>query len=122
MQANNSHKIYMDRVTLQHGLECSDCLRWFIPVFNSQDPCPHCHKQGVPLYPNRVRYLAVKQDISLREVARTANIEWRTMRLISQGKRAPHKGTKQKIMRALGKSVKRSEMQYVFPHDRRSQR
>ena len=122
MALNGSSRIYMDLSTIEHGLECSDCLRWYVPVFGNDDPCPHCKKQGVPAYPNRVRYLAVKQGYSLRELAREADLEWRTVRLISQGRRAPHIGTKKKILKALGSSIKKSDMQYVFPHDRRSQR
>lgn len=122
MALNGSSRIYMDRSTIEHGLECSDCLRWYVPVFSKADPCPHCKQQGVPPYPNRVRYLAVKQGYSLRELAREADLEWRTVRLISQGRRAPHIGTKKKILKALGSSIKKSDLQYVFPHDRRSQR
>jgi hypothetical protein len=117
-----SNRIYMDRLTIEYGLECVDCLRWFIPIFGTDDPCPHCKKQGIPLYPNRVRYLAIKNGCSLREVARQADLEWRTVRLISQGLRAPHIGTKKKIMKALGSSRRKDDMQYVFPHCRRSQR
>ena len=117
-----SNKIYMDSFTIEYGIECIDCLRWFIPIFEKNEPCPHCKKQGIPMYPNRVRYFAIKNGCSLREIARQADLEWRTVRLISQGQRAPHLGTKVKIMKALGESRKKSDMQYVFPNSRRSQR
>lgn len=118
MKPHDSGRIYMDLSTIEHGDECSDCLRWFVPVFRN-DKCPHCLKFGLPSYPNRVRKLAVEAGISLRELSRKAGLEWRTVRLISQGKRAPHSGTKKKILRALGVSVRKSEMVYVFPHERR---
>jgi DNA-binding XRE family transcriptional regulator len=122
MTFNRSRRIYMDRATIEHGIECSDCLRWHVPVFTKNDPCPHCKRQGVPPYPNRVRYLTVKNGYSLRMLAREANLEWRTVRLISQGRRAPHLRTKRKILKALGVSTKKTEMRYVFPHDRRRQK
>lgn len=112
------NKIYMNLSTIEHGLECADCLRWFVPI-RSKEPCPHCKNFGLPLYPNRVRYLAVMKGYSLRELGRKAKLEWRTMRLLSQGRRAPHIGTKKKLLKALGMSVKKNEIQYVFPHDRR---
>ncbi len=122
MKSNDSNKIYMDTYTIEQGLECSDCLRWFVPVFAKSDPCPHCTKQGIPEYPNRIRYLTVKNGYSLREIARIAELEWRTVRLISQGKRAPHSSTKKKLLKALGESFNKLNMQYVFPNSRRSQR
>jgi lambda repressor-like predicted transcriptional regulator len=111
-------RIYMDRLTIEHGQECSDCLRWFMPVFKD-DHCPHCHNYGQPQYPNRIRYLTLKKGYTLRELSRRSGLAWRTVRLIYQGHRAPHIGTKKKLLRALGVSTKRSELNYVFPHERR---
>jgi hypothetical protein len=55
-------------------------------------------------------------------VARKAELEWRTVRLISQGRRAPHTSTKLKIIKALGESRRKDDVHHVFPHSRRSQR
>ena len=107
----------MDRSTIEHGKECVDCLRWFVPI-RVTDACPHCLKHGCPPNPNRVRYLAVKNGISLREISRKARLNWRTVRLISQGKIAPRKSTEQKILRAIGIPVRKTEMNYVFPYSR----
>lgn len=118
MKSLGSGRIYMDASTIEHGNECSDCLRWFVPVFK-EDGCPHCKNYGTPLYPNRVRFFAVKNGYTLREISRKAGLEWRTVKLIAQGKRAPHTSTKKKILRALGETTKKSQMTFVFPHERR---
>jgi hypothetical protein len=118
--AKDSKRIYMDSSTIEFGRECPRCLRWFVPVFDD-DPCSHCIEHGCPPYPNRVRYFSVKNDVSLREISRKTKLEWRTVRMISQGRRAPHLSSKRKILRALGMSSKKSELNYVFPHSRRKQ-
>jgi len=114
MRPNSSNRIYMDSSTIEHGKECVDCLRWFVSIY-VDDECPHCLKHGCPQYPNRVRYLAVKNGMSLREVSRKAKLNWRTIRLVSQGKRAPHILTKKKVLKVLGLPVRKSELNYVFP-------
>ena len=106
--------IYMSKDTIEYGRECVDCLRWFIPVVGI-DKCPHCVKHGRPINPNRVRYLAVKNGMSLREVGRKADITWRTMRLISQGKISPRKATVRKILKAMGIPLKKNDVLFVFP-------
>jgi len=115
----NSNKIYIDRYTIEAGKECSDCLRWFVPIFKNSDPCPHCERLGVPNYPNRIRYLAIKAGISLRDIARISKISWRTIRLASQGERDPHLTTKREIAKALGMSIRKTDIAYIFPHGRK---
>jgi len=115
--SSSGGRIYMDSDTIEYGKECLDCLRWFVPV-RSYDECPHCVQHGCPPNPNRVRYLAVKNDLSLREVGRRAGLNWRTVRLISQGKIIPRKSTERKLLRALGIPVRKTEVIYVFPHSR----
>lgn len=117
MKPNGSGRIYMDSSTIEYGKECSDCLRWFVPLFTN-DPCPHCLKRGRPQYPNRLRYLSVKNNVSLREISRRTRLEWRTVSLVAQGKRAPHIATKRKLLRALGIPVRKNELLYAFPHPR----
>jgi len=114
-----SRRIHMDISTVEYGKECFDCLRWYVPVFSKSDPCPHCKRLGRPPYPNRVRLMAVKANISLREISRKSGLEWRTVKLISQGERAPHIGTRKKILKTLGMSTKKSNMDYVFPNKRK---
>lgn len=116
----NSAKIHMDFYTVEYGKECNDCLRWYVPLSEFDEPCPHCKRFGQPKYPNRVRYLAVKQGMSLRGLCKKAKLQWRTVRLVSQGKIAPHLSTKKKILKALGRSIRDNELSYVFPHPRRS--
>jgi len=107
-------RIYMDKSTIEFGRECLDCLRWFVPL-NAVDKCPHCFKYGRPSNPNRVRYLAVKNGISLREISRKADVSWRTMRLVAQGKISPRKTTVRKILKAMGVPLRKAEVLYVFP-------
>jgi hypothetical protein len=107
----------MDCSTIEHGRECADCLRWSIPVLEDDD-CPHCLRLGRPGNPNRLRYLAVKNGMSLREVGRRAHLNWRTVRRISQGEVVPRKSTERKLLKAMGIPLRKSEVMYMFPHSR----
>lgn len=116
----NSNRIYMDKHTITHGKECFDCLRWFVPVFNSSDPCPHCKRLGKPPHPNRLRYLAIKADISLREISRITGLSWRTVRTTSQGESSPNVATKKKLSKALGMSIRKEDIAYIFPYGKKN--
>lgn len=112
-----TEQIHMTEDTVKYGVECNICLRWYVPV-ESGDPCYYCKKYGEPKYPNRVRYAAIQSGMSLRELSRKSKLNWRTVRLVSQGKRAPHMSTKRKMLRALGIPLKKNELAYIFPHPR----
>ena len=107
----------MDASTIEFGRECPDCLRWSVPI-REDDKCPHCINHGCPENPNRVRYLAVKDGMTLREVGRKAKLTWRTIRLVSQGKIFPRKETEKKILKALNIPTYKKNIRYVFPNSR----
>jgi hypothetical protein len=114
--------IRMNDVTLEYGLECPDCLRWWLPVY-PDDPCLQCERWGVPTYPNRVRYFAINQGISLREVRRRSGLSWSGLVAISRGRCAPHRRSRVRILRALGLNPRsRHDMKRVFPRPRRRYR
>ena len=64
--------IYMSANTILYGMECPDCLRWYVP-YREGSPCCQCSRWGIPLYPNRVRFFALREGISLREVQYALN-------------------------------------------------
>ena len=114
--------VYLDEVTIEYGRECQDCLRWSIPLFPNA-ACHHCPLRGVPTYPNRVRFYAVRQGISLREVQRRSGVSWASIMQISQGRCAPHNATRARILTALGFDPSNSiEAKMVFPRPRRRNR
>ena len=110
--------IYMEKATIEYGRECFDCLRWSVPVY-PDDPCTKCESWGVPAYPNRVRYFAVSQGISLREVSRRSKLSWSGLVAISRGRCAPHRRSRVRILRALGLNPRsRHDVKRVFPRPR----
>jgi len=91
----------MNADTIEYGRECFDCLRWYVPIFRD-DPCYLCESRGVPAYPNRVRYWAVRNGISLRELQRRSGVSWAALMQISQGRSVPRTATKSRILTVLG--------------------
>ena len=111
--------LYMPEDVFDYADECPTCLRWFVPIFTG-DSCCHCKNRGVPLYPNRVRSSAIRKGLSLRELQRRTGLAWSGLMDISNGRRAPHESTKQRLLQGLG--LHHSDSKRVFPRPRRPNR
>jgi hypothetical protein len=93
------------------------CLRWFVPIRADEPECGWCISlRGIPRYPNRVRSSALRKGLSLRELQRRSGLAWGGLVEISNGRRAPHERTKQRLLRAIG--LPRSDAKRVFPRPR----
>ncbi len=108
--------LWMDADVFDYATECPVCLRWFVPYPGETD-CNVCESRpGVPRYPNRVRSSALRKGLSLRELRRRTGLAWSGLVEISNGRRAPHRSTQLRILRALG--LPSSEAKRVFPRPR----
>ncbi len=108
--------LYMDPDIFDYAEECPVCLRWFVP-FPGETDCTVCKSlRAIPRYPNRVRSSALRKGLSLRELHRRSGLAWSGLVEISNGRRAPHERTKQRLLRAIG--LPRSDAKRIFPRPR----
>ncbi len=108
--------LYMDPDIFDYANECPACLRWCSP-FPGETDCTVCQsRREIPRYPNRVRSSALRKGLSLRELQRRSGLAWSGLVEISNGRRAPHRSTQLRILRALG--LPSSETKRVFPRPR----
>jgi hypothetical protein len=109
--------LYMDPDIFDYAEECPVCLRWFSPISANYPDCTVCSSlRPVPQYPNRVRSSALRKGLSLRELQRRTGLAWSGLVEISNGRRAPHRSTQLRILRALG--LPRSDAKRIFPRPR----
>ncbi len=109
--------LWMEADVFDYATECPVCLRWFVPIHTGENDGCWCEgRRGVPRYPNRVRSSALRRGLSLRELQRRTALAWSGVIEISNGRRAPHRSTQLRILRALG--LPSSEAKRVFPRPR----
>jgi hypothetical protein len=109
--------LYMDPDIFDYAEECPVCLRWFVPISADYPDCTVCSSlRKIPEYPNRLRSSALRRGLSLRALQRLTGLAWSGLVEISNGQRAPHERTKQRLLRAIG--LPRSDAKRIFPRPR----